>query len=48
MGSLIQLVKELSEKEIGFKYLHERIDTAKSGEPLISQIFGALAQLKEN
>lgn len=43
---LIQTVKELSEKEIGFKSLQENIDTTTSGGQLIFHIFGALAQFE--
>lgn len=43
---LIQTVKELSEKGIGFKCLLESIDTTTSGGQLIFHIFGALAQFE--
>jgi DNA invertase Pin-like site-specific DNA recombinase len=43
---LIQTVKELSEKGIGFKCLQESIDTTTSGGQLIFHIFGALAQFE--
>lgn len=46
LGNLIQIVKELSEKAIGFKSLHENIDTTTSGGQLIFHIFGALAQFE--
>lgn len=46
LGNLIQIVKELSEKEIGFKSLQESIDTTTSGGQLIFHIFGALAQFE--
>src|SRR5579872_5250536 len=43
---LIQTIKELSEKGIGFKSLQENIDTTTSGGQLIFHIFGALAQFE--
>lgn len=46
LGNLIQIVKELSEKGIGFKCLQESIDTTTSGGQLIFHIFGALAQFE--
>lgn len=46
LGNLIQIVKELSEKTIGFKSLQENIDTTTSGGQLIFHIFGALAQFE--
>lgn len=46
LGNLIQVVKELSEREIGFKCLQESIDTTTSGGQLIFHIFGALAQFE--
>jgi DNA invertase Pin-like site-specific DNA recombinase len=41
LAHLIQTVKELSEKGIGFKSLQENIDTTTSGGQLIFHIFGA-------
>lgn len=46
LAHLIQTVKELSEKGIGFKSLQENIDTTTSGGQLIFHIFGALAQFE--
>ena len=46
LAHLIQTIKELSEKEIGFKSLQESIDTTTSGGQLIFHIFGALAQFE--
>jgi DNA invertase Pin-like site-specific DNA recombinase len=43
---LIQTVKDLNEKGIGFKCLQENIDTNTSGGQLIFHIFGALAQFE--
>lgn len=46
LAHLIQTVKELNEKGIGFKSLQESIDTTTSGGQLIFHIFGALAQFE--
>lgn len=46
LAHLIQTVKELNEKKIGFKSLQESIDTTTSGGQLIFHIFGALAQFE--
>jgi DNA invertase Pin-like site-specific DNA recombinase len=46
LAHLIQTVKELSEKGIGFKSLQENIDTTTSGGQLIFHIFGALAEFE--
>lgn len=46
LAHLIQTVKELNEKGIGFKSLQECIDTTTSGGQLIFHIFGALAQFE--
>lgn len=43
---LIQSIKQLNEKGIGFKSLQESIDTTTSGGQLIFHIFGALAQFE--
>ena len=46
MAHLIQVIKELNEKGIGFKSLQENIDTLTSGGQLIFHIFGALAEFE--
>lgn len=46
LAHLIQTVKELSDKGIGFKSLQESIDTMTSGGKLIFHIFGALAEFE--
>ena len=46
LAHLIQTIKELSEKGIGFKSLQESIDTTTSGGQLIFHIFGALAEFE--
>lgn len=43
---LIQTVKDLNDKGIGFKSLQENIDTTTSGGQLIFHIFGALAEFE--
>lgn len=43
---LIQTIKELNEKQIGFRSLQENIDTNTSGGQLIFHIFGALAEFE--
>lgn len=45
---LIQTVKQLSDKEIGFKSLQENIDTTTSGGKLIFHIFSALAEFERD
>ena len=46
IGHLIQTIKDLSEKSIGFKSIQENIDTTTSGGKLIFHIFGALAEFE--
>ena len=43
---LIETIKELNSKGIGFKSLQENIDTTTSGGQLIFHIFGALAEFE--
>ena len=45
---LIEWVNELSDKNIGFKSLHETIDTSHSSGKLIFHIFGALSEFERN
>ena len=45
---LIQTIKELSDKGIGFKSLQENIDTTTSGGKLIFDIFSALAEFERD
>lgn len=45
---LIQTIKSLSEKKIGFKSLQENIDTNTSGGKLIFHIFSALAEFERD
>jgi len=46
LSHLIQVIKELNQKGIGFKSLQENIDTITSGGQLIFHIFGALAEFE--
>ena len=43
---LIETIKLLSEREVGFKSLQENIDTSISSGKLIFHIFGALAEFE--
>ncbi len=45
---LIQTIKTLNERQIGFKSLQENIDTTTSGGKLIFHIFSALAEFERN
>ncbi len=45
---LIQTIKLLSERKIGFKSLQESIDTTTSGGKLIFHIFSALAEFERD
>ena len=45
---LIDVVKTLEEKGIGFKCLQENFDTTTSGGKLIFNIFGAIAEFERN
>lgn len=46
LKQLIEIVNELSSKEIGFKSLQENFDTTTSGGKLIFHVFGALAEFE--
>ncbi|MGD9153727.1 MAG: recombinase family protein [Gammaproteobacteria bacterium] len=45
---LIQTIKTLNERKIGFKSLQENIDTTTSGGKLIFHIFSALAEFERD
>ena len=45
---LIQTIKELSDRKIGFRSLRESIDTNTSGGKLIFHIFSALAEFERD
>ena len=48
LQNLIQLIKLLKEKKIGFQSLQESIDTTTSGGKLIFHIFSALAEFERD
>lgn len=48
LANLLEIVKELSNREIGFKSLKEVIDTSSPTGTLIFHIFGALAEFERN
>lgn len=48
LKDLIETVGMLEEQGIGFRSLHESIDTTTSGGRLIFHIFGALAEFERN
>jgi DNA invertase Pin-like site-specific DNA recombinase len=45
---LIQTVKELQDRNVGFKSLQENIDTTTSGGKLVFHIFSALAEFERD
>ncbi len=45
---LIETVRELEQRQIGFKSLTEHIDTTTSGGELVFHIFGALAEFERD
>ena len=45
---LIETIKDLEKREIGFKSLTENIDTTTSGGKLVFHIFGALAEFERD
>ena len=48
LQNLIQLIKVLKEKKVGFQSLQENIDTVSSGGKLIFHIFSALAEFERD
>lgn len=48
LSHLIQTIKELNEKGIGFKSIQESIDTTTSGDKLIFHMFSALAEFERD
>jgi DNA invertase Pin-like site-specific DNA recombinase len=48
VSHLIDTVKSLNEKKIGFKSLQESIDTTTSGGKLVFHIFSALAEFERD
>src|SRR5215213_7199146 len=48
LKDLIERIRELNDRKIGFKSLTEQIDTTTSGGKLIFHIFGALAEFERD
>lgn len=48
LKDLVEIIHDLSEREVGFQSLTESIDTASSGGRLVFHIFGALAEFEHN
>ena len=48
LKELIEIMNDLEKKKIGFKSLHESIDTTTSTGKLIFHMFGALAEFERN
>ena len=48
LRNLIELVRQLDEKRVGFQSIQESMDTSTSGGKLIFHVFGALAEFERN
>jgi DNA invertase Pin-like site-specific DNA recombinase len=48
LSHLIETVRQLSERGVGFRSLQEQIDTTTSGGKLIFHVFGALAEFERD
>lgn len=48
LRDLVEIVQDLSQREIGFKSLTESIDTTSPGGRLVFHIFGALAEFEHD
>jgi DNA invertase Pin-like site-specific DNA recombinase len=48
LGHLIEVVKGLSDRSIGFKSIQESLDTTTSGGRLIFHVFGAIAEFERD
>src|SRR4051795_9282696 len=48
LAHLIDTIRQLQERGIGFRSLQEQLDTTTSGGKLVFHIFGALAQFERN
>jgi DNA invertase Pin-like site-specific DNA recombinase len=48
LGHLIEVVRGLSERGIGFKSIQESLDTTTSGGRLIFHVFGAIAEFERD
>jgi DNA invertase Pin-like site-specific DNA recombinase len=44
LSHLIEVVRQLQERDIGFRSLQEQLDTTTSGGKLVFHVFGALAE----
>jgi DNA invertase Pin-like site-specific DNA recombinase len=45
---LIETIRQLQEREVGFRSLQEQIDTTTSGGKLVFHVFGALAEFERD
>jgi DNA invertase Pin-like site-specific DNA recombinase len=48
LGHLIEVVRGLSDRSIGFKSIQESLDTTTSGGRLIFHVFGAIAEFERD
>src|SRR3954471_6349817 len=48
LKDLIERIRQLNDRKIGFKSLTEQIDTTTSGGKLIFHVFGALAEFERD
>ncbi|OJS99972.1 recombinase family protein [Marinobacter nauticus] len=48
LKDLVEIVQDLSQREVGFKSLTESIDTTSPGGRLVFHIFGALAEFEHD
>lgn len=48
LKDLVEIIHDLSEREVGFKSVTESIDTTTSGGRLVFHIFGALAEFEHS
>ncbi|MBQ0746473.1 MAG: recombinase family protein [Marinobacter sp.] len=48
LRDLVEIVQDLSQREVGFKSLTESIDTTSPGGRLVFHIFGALAEFEHD
>lgn len=48
LGHLIEAVRRLEERNVGFRSLQENIDTTTSGGKLVFHLFGALAEFERD
>ncbi len=46
LQNLVEIIKQLEEKQVGFRSLTEAIDTTTAGGKLVYHIFGALAEFE--